>query len=296
MSYQELPDESKALVDKIVKDYEQDRKEIVEHYWKISNQSMIKGAKGKAAQHEWVRRILKSEFEDRPPAKKTAFVVLGKGPIQYSKKSNSINSYLLVFDANSREIKNLVFRGKDVALMDEFQCFDKYKNVMCGSGDDGTLFGDDRMNPIPQGTPTGKTASEFFKIIKVKEVSMGTLDAKGNMSEVGSAGWPIRTDIRCLRKCLVVRSYSGVITDWKHFEVKRANMFLKDDRNDFEGYTDTKGLEWPNKATFWCNPEFVQPKYSEVNVWAVMSRHKESGELGGEVIYVEPVHIADDTD
>jgi hypothetical protein len=296
MSYNELPDESKAEIDKIVNKHNANRLEIVERYWKIFNQPMIKSAKGEAAQHEWVNRILKSEFDDRPPIGKKNFVVLGKGPIQYSKKSNSLNSYLLVLDADNREVKTLVFRSKDVQLMDSFQCFDMYKGVLCGSGDDGTLFGDNRMMPVPLGSPTGRTADEMFKAVKVKEVMMANLAQKGNMSAVRSDGWPIRTDIRCFRNCFVIRSYAGVIPEWTKFEVLRANMFLKDDRNDFdEGYTDDDGLEWPNKMTFWCNPEFVQPKDSVVNVWAVVSRHKETKEIGAEIVYADPVFIADDT-
>lgn len=295
MSYQDLPDESKAEIDKIVNKFSLKRPDVVKEYFKIFNRSMIRSAEGEAAQHEWAGRILKSDFEDRPPIGKKDFVVLGKGPIQFTKKGNSINSYLLVLDANNREIKNLVVRGKDVELMNSFQCGDMYKEVFCGSGDDGTLFGDDRMKPVPQGEPHKNTVPEILKALKVKEVSFGTLMNKGNMTEVGSTGWPIRSDIRCFRNCFVVRMWKGPIKEWTRFEVERGNMFLKDDRNDFDGITDDDGLEWPNKMTFWGNAEFLHPKHSVVDVWAVTSRNKETKELGGEIVYVNPVFIAEDT-
>lgn len=300
MEYDDLPKESQEEIDKIVNKHSLTRTEVVDHYVKIFKRSFVGSAKSDAEKHEWVSRIVKSEFEDRPPTGKKDFIVLGKGPIQYSKKSKSITTYMLILDANNKNLTTMVLRGKDVALMDQFQCGDMYQGVLCGADDKGTFYGDDRMNPIPQGTPSKNTVPEIFGALVKKKalkiVTFSDLDKKGNMTQVGSTGWPVRTDIRCFMNCFVVRSWKGAIEEWKHFEVERGNMTLKDDSNDFDGYTDDDGLEWPNKITAWGNPEFLFPKHSVCNAWGVVSRNKESKELSIELVYADPIHLAEDTD
>lgn len=269
----QVPDESKQLIDSICQVHSQDPTKVEREYWKLFNQGflnkMYKNTPSDLkARHDWTKDMLQADYKTKRPTDERTIIPFGKGGISsFPNQEPSARLWIVDMTSKKKAVLNLDYELLKNGFLDNVIPFNQYVGMLLVPQSDGWMGVDERVFPIPDATPVGGDPSKFFEKIKIQTVTTKQLGDPKFRTRTTTDGKYVYADIKCIRDVTIAKS-NKTPAKYEDFEFIRGTVAFADKSND--GYTTNDGIEIPSSLFSFCHPDFCYPKYTRGDAYGVI--------------------------
>ena len=284
----EYPDFVSKKLEEISKRTETDIEEVKKEYEKFFNSDFIQGDEqftNDEDRHQYAKNVFWTRYILRKPVKSFNLIPIGMDSIRKSKKTGMENTSMFCLD-DKGDIRRVTLKGDICKAVKNLSLWSMYKDIKLGEFKDSKdLIADDRAdfnNPEKLSvSPEDLLSNQEFPEVKI-------IDAGKQLSKVGSDGYVVKTDWKCIRGIVLRYNKSGEDADseWGVYTIVDESV----DPDKMEPEVSPSGEILPPGFSVWTSPNLMNYGVESECRFIGTIQKSQDGKVSMNAYSVIPIH------